>query len=44
MEKNKVTVTSGFAALSVGKPAAKVTVDGKAYDAKHVILASGGRH
>ena len=43
MKKNKVTVISGFATLSAGKPAPKVNVDGKVYSAKHVILASGAR-
>jgi len=43
MKKNKVTVINGFAALSKGTPAPTVTVEGKAYKAKHVILASGAR-
>jgi len=43
MKKNKVTVISGFATLTAGKPAPKVHVDGKAYSAKHVILATGAR-
>ncbi len=43
MKKNKVTVIAGFATLEAGKLAPKVKVDGKAYSAKHVILASGAR-
>ena len=43
MKKNKVSVISGFATLTPGKTAPTVNVDGKAYQAKHVILASGAR-
>jgi dihydrolipoamide dehydrogenase len=43
MKKNKITVIPGFATLTDGKPAPKVNVDGKAYSAKHVILATGAR-
>ena len=43
MKKNKVTVVAGFASLEPGKTAPIVKVDGKAYTAKHVILATGAR-
>jgi dihydrolipoamide dehydrogenase len=43
MKKNKVTVITGFATLKAGKEAPIVTVDGKDYAAKHVILATGAR-
>lgn len=43
MKKNKVTVINGFATLSKGADAPTVTVDGKTYTAKHVILATGAR-
>jgi len=43
MKKNKVTVINGFATLSKGADAPVVNVDGKAYTAKHVILATGAR-
>lgn len=43
MKKNKITVIEGFAALSKGKNAPVVNVDGKSYTAKHVIVASGAR-
>ena len=43
MKKNKITVITGFATLKPGKAAPAVTVDGKDYTAKHVILASGAR-
>ena len=43
MKKNKVTVITGFAALTKGTDAPTVNVDGKAYTAKHVILATGAR-
>ncbi len=43
MKKNKVTVITGFASLTKGADAPTVNVDGKAYTAKHVILATGAR-
>ncbi len=43
MKKNKITVITGFATLKPGKEAPIVTVDGKDYTAKHVILATGAR-
>jgi dihydrolipoamide dehydrogenase len=43
MKKNKVDVISGFASLKPGSQAPIVTVDGKDYTAKNVILASGAR-
>jgi len=43
MKKNKVTVITGFASLTKGVDAPTVNVDGKAYTAKHVILATGAR-
>ena len=43
MKKNKVTVITGFATLTKGADAPTVNVDGKAYTAKHVILATGAR-
>ena len=43
MKKNKVTVIEGFAKLEKGAAAPNVVVDGKAYTAKHVILATGAR-
>lgn len=43
MKKHKITVISGFATLSKGTAAPTVNVDGKAYSAKHVILATGAR-
>ena len=43
MKKNKVTVINGFATLSKGTDAPVVNVDGKAYTAKHVIMATGAR-
>lgn len=43
MKKNKITVIEGFATLSAGKDAPVVNVDGKAYTAKHVIMATGAR-
>ena len=43
MKKNKVTVITGFASLTKSVDAPTVNVDGKAYTAKHVILATGAR-
>lgn len=43
MKKNKVTVIAGFASLSAGDKAPVVTVEGTAYSASHVILATGAR-
>lgn len=43
MKKNKVTVIKGTAALSKGSAAPLVEVDGKTYEASHVILATGAR-
>lgn len=43
MKKNKITVINGFATLEAGKPAPTVKVDGTAYRAKNVILATGAR-
>lgn len=43
MKKNKITVIAGHGTLKAGKPAPIVSVDGKDYTAKHVILASGAR-
>ena len=43
MKKNKITVITGFAKLKPGKDAPIVSVEGKDYTAKHVILASGSR-
>jgi len=43
MKKHKITVISGFATLTKGTEAPVVNVDGKAYRAKHVILATGAR-
>ena len=43
MKKNKITVIEGFARLDKGEPAPKVIVNDKAYQAKHVILATGAR-
>ena len=43
MKKNKITVIAGFAKLKPGKDAPIVSVEGKDYTAKHVILASGSR-
>ncbi|MEP6341758.1 MAG: dihydrolipoyl dehydrogenase [Maricaulaceae bacterium] len=43
MRKNKVDVISGFATLKAGGDAPIVTVEGKDYTAKNVILASGAR-
>ena len=45
LKKNKVTVLEGFGKLSRGKKVEVTGADGKAttYDAKHIILATGGR-
>ena len=45
LKKNKVTVLEGFGKLSRGKKVEVTDADGKAttYDAKHIILATGGR-
>ena len=43
MKKNKVSVINGFATLSKGTEAPVVNVDGKAFTAKHVIMATGAR-
>jgi len=43
MKKNKVGVIGGFATLKEGKDAPIVSVEGKDYVAKHVILATGAR-
>jgi dihydrolipoamide dehydrogenase len=43
MKKHKITVIEGFARLKPGKTAPTVEVDGKALEAKHVILATGAR-
>ena len=43
MKKNKVSVIAGFASLKAGNPAPLVSVEGKDYQAKHVIMATGAR-
>lgn len=43
MKKHKIDVITGFAALKPGQDAPIVTVEGKDYTAKNVILASGAR-
>lgn len=43
MKKNKVDVITGFATLKAGGDAPIVSVEGKDYTAKNVILASGAR-
>ncbi len=45
LKKNKVTVLEGFGKLSRGKKVEVTDASGKAttYDAKHIILATGGR-
>ena len=40
MKKNKIDVINGFGKLKPGK---KVEVDGKTYDAQHIIIATGAR-
>jgi len=43
MKKHKIDVIEGFASLKPGQDAPIVSVDGKDYTAKNVILASGAR-
>lgn len=43
MKKHKIDVISGFATLEKGDVAPTVVVDGKKYNAKHVILGTGAR-
>jgi dihydrolipoamide dehydrogenase len=40
MKKNKIDVINGFGKLKPGK---KVEVDGKTYEAQHIIIATGAR-
>jgi dihydrolipoamide dehydrogenase len=43
LSKNNVKIIDGFASLQPGKAAPEVHVEGKIYNAKHVILATGAR-